>query len=71
MFVSGMGGTGISFLIQCIRAFVKSTWPDENNVFAVAAPTGLEACNVNGVTTYQVFRLPIEHDSKIAPYWAL
>ena len=38
---------------------------------AVAAPTGLAACNVSGVTTYQLFQLPVEHNSKTAQYWAL
>ncbi len=71
MFVSGVGGTGKSFLIQALRAFVKATWPDLPNSSAVAAPTGLAACNVNGVTTYQLFQLPIEHDSKTASYWEL
>ena len=32
IFVSGVGGTGKSFLIQALRAFVKATWPDLNNV---------------------------------------
>ena len=71
MFVSGVGGTGKSYLIQALRAFVKATWPDLHNVTAVAAPTGLAACNVNGVTTYQLFQLPIEHDSRTASYWQL
>ena len=71
MFVSGVGGTGKSFLIQAVREFMKAIWPNLNNVTAVAAPTGLAACNVNGVTTYQLFQLPIEHDSKTASYWQL
>ncbi len=66
MFVSSVGGTGKSFLIQ---AFVKATWPDLPNASAVAAPTGLTACNVNGVTTYQLFQLPIEHNSRTALYY--
>ena len=71
MFVSGMGGTGKSFLIQALRAFVKATWPNLNNVTAVTAPTGLAACKVSRVITYQLFQLPIEHDNKIAAYWPL
>ena len=51
MFVSGEGGTGKSFLIQAIRAFVRANWPDTDNTTAVGAPTGLAACNVNGMTT--------------------
>ena len=71
IFVSGVGGTGKSFLIEAIRTFVKHTWPGLDNTTAVAAPTGLAACNVNGVTTYQLFQLPVEHDSRTAQYWAL
>ena len=71
MFVSGVGGTGKSFLIEAIRTFVKNTWPGLDNTTAVAAPTGLAACNVSGVTTYQLFQLPVEHDSRTAQYWAL
>ena len=29
IFVSGVGGTGKSFLIQALRAFVKATWPPQ------------------------------------------
>ena len=70
-FVSGVGGTGKSFLIQAVRAFTKATWPHLNNTTAIAAPTGLAACNVNSITTYQLFNLPSEHDSRTASYWAL
>ena len=71
MFVSGVGGTGKSFHIQAIRAFVRGTWPDTENTTAVGAPTGLAACNVNGMTTYQLFQLPVENDGKMAQYWPL
>ena len=68
MFVSGVGGTGKSFLIQAVRAFMRATWPDTDNTTAVGAPTGLAACNVSGMTTYQ---LPVEHEGKTAQYWPL
>ena len=71
MFVSGVGGTGKSFLIQAIRAFVRATWPDTDNTTAVGAPTGLATCNVNGMTTYQLFQFPVEHEGKTARYWPL
>ena len=41
MFVSGVGGTGKSFLIETIKGFVNSTWSSEDVTCAVAAPTGL------------------------------
>ena len=37
----------------------------------IAAPTGLAAFNVGGVTIHRLFQLPIEHDSKTAGYWSL
>ena len=50
MFISGVGGTGKSFLIEAIKALVRSLWPSSKQTCAVAAPTGLAAYNVGGVT---------------------
>ena len=55
MFVSGVGGTGKSFLIETIRSLVKEMWKDDagdDTTCAVAAPTGLAAYNVGGVTVH-------------------
>ena len=74
MFVSGVGGTGKSFLIETIRSLVKEIWKDhasDNTTCAVAAPTGLAAYNVGGVTVHRLFQLPIEHEGKTAGYWPL
>ena len=71
MFVSGVGGTGKSFLIQTIKALVNNIWPSNDLTCAIAAPTGLAAFNVGGVTIHRLFQLPIEHDSKTAGYWSL
>ena len=49
MCVSGVGGTGKSFLLQAIWALVRANWPDTDNTTAVGAPTCLAACNVNGL----------------------
>ena len=73
MFVSGVGGTGKSFLIEAIKAQVAEMWnKDDPDVVtcAVAAPTGLAAFNVGGVTVHRLFQLPVEH-SKKAEYWSL
>ena len=45
MFMSGVGGTGKSFLIHTIRAMVNDLWKDklESVRCALAAPTGLAA----------------------------
>ncbi|KAL5497334.1 hypothetical protein EMCRGX_G013794 [Ephydatia muelleri] len=73
MFMSGVGGTGKSFLIHTIRAMVNDMWKDkpESVRCALAAPTGLAAFNIDGVTVHRLFQLPIEHDSKTSTYWAL
>ena len=57
MFISGVGGTGKSFLIKTIRALLSEIWHDktESLLCAVTAPTGLAAFNVGGVT---IHRLP-------------
>ena len=52
MFVSGVGGTGKSFLIEAIKALVNSIWPLDTLVCAIAAPTGLAAFNVGGIYYY-------------------
>ena len=71
MFVSGVGGTGKSFLIEAIKALVGSIWPLDSLMCAVAAPTGLAAFNVGGITIHRLFQLPIEHEGKAAGYWSL
>ena len=74
MFVSGVRGTGKSFLIETIRSQVKKIWKDhagDDTTCAVAAPTGLAAYNVGGVTVHRLFQLPIEHKGKTAGYWSL
>ena len=71
MFVSGVGGTGKSFLIAAIKALITDIWPTDDLTFAVAAPTGLAAFNVGGITTHRLFQLPVEHESKTAGYWSL
>ena len=70
MFVSGVGGTGKSFLIKTIRAHVSKVWYDQSDslLCAVTAPTGLAAFNVGGVSIHRLLQLPIEHEGRIAGY---
>ena len=60
MFVSGVNGTGKSFLIETTKALVNNIWPSNDLTCAIAAPT-----------LHRLFQLPIEHDSKTAGYWSL
>ena len=73
MFISGVGRTRKPFLIPTIRAMVNELWKDNKDSVrrALAAPTGLAAFNIDGVTVHRLFQLPIEHDSKTSSYWPL
>ena len=71
MFVSGVGGTGESFLIEAIKLLVAAIWPSDDVTCAISAPTGLAAFNVGGITVHRLFQLPIEHEGKTATYWSL
>ena len=71
MFISSVGGTGKSFLIEAIRALIASIWSEQKFTCAITAPTGLAAFNVGGVTVYRLFQLPIEHEGRTAGYWSL
>ena len=61
MFVSGVGGTGKSFLIHALKCLIDSLWQTDDLTCAIAAHTGLAAFNVGGVTIHRLFQLPIEH----------
>ena len=73
MFISGMGGTGKSFLIETIKCFVDSLWKAKPGELScvIVAPAGLAAFNVGGLTINILFQLPIEHEGKTAWYWSL
>lgn len=45
-FVSGVGGTGKSYLIKTVKAFIETEIKKD-----VAAPTGISAFNIQGMTT--------------------
>ena len=65
MFVSGVGGTGKSFLIKKIRALVSRIWADStmmaDQYVLLVLQLGLAAFNVGGVTIHRLLQLPIEH----------
>ena len=71
MFVSGVGGTGNSFLIHALKSLIHQIWPSSDLSCAIAVPTGLAAFNVRGMTIHRLFHLPIQHESRQAGYWSL
>lgn len=60
LYVSGEGGTGKSFLIKTIKCWIKQHL---NKDTAVAAPTGIAAFNIDGLTIHRLLQLPVEHGS--------
>ena len=58
MFVSGVGGTGKSFLIKAIKLLVGKIWLSREVTVAVATPTDLAAFNVGCLTIHRLFLLP-------------
>ena len=68
MFISGVGGTGKSFLIEAIKCLVDDIWNPKicEIMCAIVAPTGIAAFNVGGLTIHRLFQLPIEHEGKTA-----
>ena len=71
LFVSGVGGTSKSFLFEAIKLLVQRIWESKDLTVVVAAPTGLAAFNVGGLTIHRLFQLPIEHECQMAGYWSL
>lgn len=57
-FVSGVGGTGKSYLIKTLKTWVKCVL--RKNV-ALAAPTSVAALNIGGITIHMLLQLPVEH----------
>ena len=64
MFISGIGGTGKSFLIEAIKAKVAEVWNKDDPNLVTCAPTGLAAFNVGGITVHRLFQLPVEHNKR-------
>ena len=56
--VDGQGGTGKSFMIHAITSRLQQLSPGES-IVAKAAPTGVAANAINGVTLHSLLRLPI------------
>jgi len=56
LFVSGSEGTGKSFIIKTVKAWVQSATCKHVDV---AATTGIAAFNINGLTIHHLLMLPV------------
>lgn len=65
MFLSGSGGTGKSFLIETFRLWLSDHYKNTISL-AVAAPTGLAAFSVGGMTLHRLFDFRVQHKSMAA-----
>lgn len=63
VFITGGGGTGKSYLLQVIADYLRLCHPkvSNNDPVIIAAPTGVAARNIHGVTLHYAFRLPVQH----------
>jgi len=61
LIVSGQGGTGKSRVIDVLNRLICSKDSSSTISAIVAAPTGLSAFNINGVTIHKALSLPVEH----------
>ena len=66
-----MGWPGEFFLIEAVKSLINDMWLSDDITCIVAAPTGLTAFNVGGVTIHRLFQLPVEHEGSTAGYWLL
>ena len=57
MFVSGVGEPEI--LPHSLKSLIHQIWPSSDLSCAIAAPTGLAAFNVGGMTIHRLFQLPL------------
>ena len=57
-FVSGVGGTGKSYLIHAIKSYVSSIFKKR---VAIMAPTGIAACQIGGMTIHRLLHMPVQH----------
>ena len=67
LYVSGFGGTGKSYLIKTLMAwaYVKTNVLKTKCKIVLAAPTGISAAGINGMTLHSALSLPIEHYGKM------
>lgn len=66
-FITGVGGSGKSFVIKTLVYAIKDILKKD---VAVLAPTGIAAFNVNGMTIHKLLQLPVEHNGT-AKYYPL
>jgi len=59
--VSGQGGTGKNRVIDILQRTICAKSASNGVSAVVAAPTGLAAYSINGITLHKVLCLPVEH----------
>ncbi len=63
LFLTGNAGTGKSWLLEVIVEWLRETKASfaGHDPVVVAAPTGLAAKNIGGVTLHSLLKLPVQH----------
>ena len=60
MFISGLGGSGKSYVIRTLALYVRQIFKLD---VSLSAPTGVAASNINGMTVHRALQLPVQHGS--------
>jgi len=66
LFITGGACTGKSHVINVIREHIECTHTGSGNACMLAAPTGVAAFTIGGLTIHWALNLPVEHDRSTA-----
>uniref|UniRef100_A0A1X7UQN5 ATP-dependent DNA helicase n=1 Tax=Amphimedon queenslandica TaxID=400682 RepID=A0A1X7UQN5_AMPQE len=70
MFISGVGVSGKSFLIEAIKCLLDDIRHSKIcEIVCYIAPTDIAAFNIGGLTIHRLFLLPMEHEDMTSEYW--
>src|SRR5699024_9627211 len=70
LFITGGPGTGKTYTLKLLVEAINRTYaqllndPNNNEYVKVAAPTGVAALLVNGMTIHSLFRVPVSKNRK-------
>ena len=61
--IQGKGGTGKSFWLHCVAAYIQQ-YCKNKNLLKIMAPTGTAAFSINGTTLHSELKIPINYSKE-------